>query len=162
MPARIVFPVALIAALAAAPALASAQSADNISFKVDKERSTENKVIVASLGGAAAVFVGVGVLFNLDSKEKSDEVSTGGAELTGEVWTQEREDTRKGALRSRNYAIAAYSVGGALALATAIYYIATDPGEELVMVGSGTPVSRGPTVTPVEGGAVFGARWSWR
>lgn len=154
--------IAMAAAVLGAPALATAQSADNISFKVDKERSIKNKVIVGSLGGAAAVFVGVGVLFNLDSKDKSDQVSSGGAELTGDVWTPEREEIRKGALRSRNYAIATYSVGGALALATAIYYIATDPGEELVTVPPGSRVTRGPTLTPVDGGAVVGARWSWQ
>lgn len=158
MPARL----ALIAALIAwAPAPASAQSADNISFKVDKERSTKNKVILASLGGAAGLFVGVGVLFNLDSKSKSDEVSTGGAQLTGEIWTAEREQIRTDAIRSRNVAIVTYSLGGAMAVATAIYYIVTDPGEELVTVGASAPVSRGPILRPTDGGAVVGAGWSW-
>jgi hypothetical protein len=158
MPARLAL---LVAAIVGAPTLASAQSADNISFRVDKERSIKNKVIVASLGGATALFVGVGVLFNLDSKSKSDEVSTGGAQLTGEVWTAKREQIRKDAIRSRNLSIATYSLGGAMAVATAIYYIATDPGDELVTVGTGSPVTRGPTLTPTDGGAVVGAGWRW-
>jgi hypothetical protein len=160
MPAR--FALLLAAAVAFAPSMAAAQSGDSISFKVERERTTRNKITIVSLGGASVLFVGVGALFNLDSKSKSDEVSTGGAQLTGEVWTAEREQTREQAIRSRNVAIATYSIGGALALATAIFYIATDPGEELVSVEAGSPVTGAPTFTPVEGGAVVGARWSWR
>lgn len=145
-----------LAALAATPAPALAQASDDISFKVDKERTGSNKIVLASLGGAAAVFTGVGVLFTLDSKSKSEEVNSGGLH-TGLVWTAEREDTRESAIRSRNVAIVNYSIGGALTLATIIYYIATDPGEEVVIYNS-----RAPTITPVAGGAVFGARWSWQ
>ena len=152
---RLALALALVA-LAASPGLTFAQSADDISFKVDKERTRGNKIVLASLGGAAAVFTGVGVLFTLDSQSKSDEVSAAG-QHTGLVWTADREETREAALRSRNVAIVNYSIAGALTLATMVYFIATDPGEEVVSYQS-----RAPTITPVEGGAVFGARWSWR
>lgn len=148
--------IALSLALLAAPHTAAGQSADDISFKVDKERSSGNKIALAALGGTAALFTGVGVLFTLDSQSKADEVNSGG-QHTGLVWTQEREDTRESALRSRNIAIATYSIGGAVLLATAVFFIVTDPGEEVVVYNS-----RGPTVTPIEGGAIVGAHWSWQ
>lgn len=153
--------LALIACSGAvSPGLAFGQAADDISFKVDKERSRGNKITLAVIGGAAAVFTGVGAIFTFDSQSKAEKVNSGGLH-TGLVWTAEREDTRKSAIRSRNIAIVNYSIGGALALATVVYYMATDPGQETVVYHS-----RRPTVTPVvstqQGGAVFGARWSWR
>lgn len=154
---RLLVPVLALAL--ATPATASAQSVsgDAISFKIEKERTRRQKITLISLGGAALVFGAVGLGFNLDSRSKSDEVSRAGAH-TGLVWTAEREDTRQAAIRSRNVAIGGYAVGGGLALATAIYYIVTDPGEKEVSYEPGAPVA----VVPVDGGAMVGARWSFR
>lgn len=167
----------LAAALAAlglfAAAPASAQDyfgrteTDNVSFRIDKERTSEQKILIGSLLGGAVLFGGVGLLFTLDSDSKSNEVSAVGMH-TGRVYTPELEQTRKDALRSRNFAIGSYAVGGALLVATGIAFIATHPGtEELNMEEyqrrhdeeRREESSSRTLITPVRGGALVGRSW---
>lgn len=154
--------LALVAAAAAAPpARAQPAPGDAIRFKVENERTRAQAITLLSLGGSAVVFGAVGLAFNLDSRDKSSQVSRSGPP-SGLVWTAEREEIREAAIRSRNLAIAGYAVGGGLALATIIYYIATDPGEREVSYAPGAPVGAAPSLLLAPGGAVLGARWSFR
>jgi len=104
---------------------------DTISFNVDRERNTQQRILIASLFGGAVVFGGVGLLFHIDSKNKADEVSTDSGRHTGRIYTEELDDTRSAAIRSRNFAIASY------ALVT---------GAEAVRVGRKLGISAIPTV----------------
>lgn len=158
----VVLALAAAAALAApARALAQAAPDDAITFKVENQRTRAQNITLLSLGGSAVLFGAVGLGFHLDSRDKSDQVSRAGSH-SGLVWTAEREDIREAAIRSRDLAIAGYAVGGGLVLATAIYYIATDPGERDVHYAPGAPVGAAPSLRLAPGGAVLGARWSFR
>jgi hypothetical protein len=91
-------------------------------------------------------------------------VSTDAGRHTGRIYTDELDDTRRAALRSRNLAIASYAVGGGLLIGTFIAYLVTDPGEEVVHVG--TEADAGGAAAhllfePTDDGAVVGGAWSF-
>jgi hypothetical protein len=141
-------------------------ASETVTFRIDKERTSTEWIIIASLGGGAVLASGVGLLFTLDSRRKSDQISAIGRH-TGQIYTPEIESTRRSALRSRTVAIVGFSVGGALLAATAVAFIATDPGSEEIDVdeyqrrfeeGRGAVV---PIVDPQPGGAVLGASWAF-
>src|SRR4051794_8872680 len=48
---------------------------DDIVVTTEGERSSKNIAILASIAGAAVVFGGLGLYYNLDAKSASDEVS---------------------------------------------------------------------------------------
>ena len=156
----------LCPALSPGPALAGGDyfgedaPEDQITFRKYKERSNRQRLIIGALFGGAALFGGVGLYFNFDARSKSDEVSVVGNH-TGLTYTQDLEDTRTGALRSRNVAIASYSVGGLFLIGAIVAFYLTDPGSEVVSVGDEEPP--GPTVpvtvAPIPGGAVVGGTW---
>lgn len=134
---------------------------DILTFTVDRERNSRQKVLIASLFGGALVFGGVGVVLHIDSKHKADEVSTDAGRHTGRIYTEELEDTRRAAVRSRNLAIASYAVGGGFLVGTLIAYLLTDPGEEIIHVGTEPyrPPGARLLVEPTEGGALLGGAW---
>lgn len=132
---------------------------DSLVFKVDRERNTRQRVLIASLFGASILFGGVGVLFHIDSRNKSDEVSTDAGRHSGRIYTEELEDTRQAAIRSRNLTIASYSVGAGFLVGTFIAYLLTDPGQETVRVG--TEAASRVMVAPTRGGALVGGAWSF-
>jgi hypothetical protein len=152
--------LALVCALAVAPPPARAQERDYFAPTdpemqlVPRSRPRRQTIWLASLAGGAVAIGGVGVLFHLDSRDKSDQVSAHSGERTGRVYTPEVDDVRRGALRSRKIAIGAYAFGGALLVGTAIAFMVTDPGDELVRVDGGPR----PVVVPVSGGAMLGAQ----
>jgi hypothetical protein len=138
---------------------------DKIQFRTDIPRTTEQRIVIASLFGGAALFGGLGLLFHLDSRSKSDEVSAAG-EHTGLIYDPSLEDTRKGALRSRTLAIVGYSLGGALVIAGAVALYLTEPGTRVVTVGEekDEPKPANPvpvSIVPIEGGAMVGGSWSF-
>jgi hypothetical protein len=111
-----------------APVVARAdQPMAPLTFEIDKERTTRQKILIGSFGAGAALFTGIGVLFHLDAREKSDSISATGNH-TGKTYTAEVDDVRSDALRSRAFAIAAYGVGGALLVTTFVVYLVTNPG----------------------------------
>jgi hypothetical protein len=132
-----------------------------LTFKVDRERTMRQKVVIGSLFGGSVLFGGVGLLFHIDSKHKSDQVSTDAGHHTGQVYTQELDDTRHAAVRSRNIAIASYAVGGGLLIGTFIAYLLTDPGQETIRVGTEAAGGSGARllVAPTERGALVGGSW---
>ena len=132
---------------------------DTLSFKVDRERNTRQRILIASLFGGAVVVGGVGLLFHIDSKNKADEVSTDSGRHTGRVYTEELDDTRRAGLRSRNLAIASYALGGGLLVGTLVAYLLTDPGQETIHVSTEPEPGARLLVEPTEGGALVGGGW---
>src|SRR5688500_4877422 len=141
---RSISALSLLLATLAGAAPARAQPADyfqqggtgDLTFTVDRERCTRQRVLIASLFGSSVLFGGVGVLFHIDSKNKSDEVSTDAGRHSGRIYTDELDDIRSAAIRSRNLAIASYAVGGGFLVGTLVAYLLTDPGQETVQVGT--------------------------
>jgi len=132
-----------------------------LTFKVDRERTTRQKVLISSLFGGSVLFGGVGLLFHIDSKHKSDDVSTDAGHHTGHIYTEELDDTRRAAIRSRNLAIASYAIGGGLLVGTLVAYLLTDPGEETIRVGTEAAEGSGARllVAPTDSGALVGGSW---
>lgn len=128
-------------------------------YRIDKDRSKNERLVIAGLAGGAVLFGGIGLLFHLDSRSASNEVSAVG-DHTGRAYTAELEDTRSDALRSRNLAIVSYSIGGALVVSSVVALLLTEPGAELVTVG--TEAQPAPlSITPLPGGAAVGGTWSF-
>jgi hypothetical protein len=140
-------------------------AAQPMTFEVDRPRTREAKVLIASLFGAAVVFTGGGLLFHLHSKSQSDEVSTETDEHTGRVYTDDLDATRRDAERSRTLAIAGYAVGGGFLVGTLVAYLLTDPGTETIRVGEEQAEPPAPSgrpqvlVEPSTGGGMVGAAW---
>jgi len=128
----------------------------DIVIETPGERSTNAKILLAGLVGAGLVVGGSGVVWHLDSREASDELSTG--KFTGKAWTHEDIALFEQADRSKTRATIAYSIGGALLIGAAIAFIVTDPGSETTVI---TPSRTTPTVSGTEGGAVLGGMWSF-
>jgi hypothetical protein len=128
-------------------------------YRLDKSRTKQQRLVIAGLAGGAVVFGGIGLLFHLDSRSASDRITEVG-EHSGRTYTPEIDDQRSDALRSRNLAIAGYTIGGALVIASVVALLITEPGAELVTVGNEqqpSPVS----IVPLPGGAVVGGTWSF-
>ena len=164
--------VALALALAAAaPEPASAQeyfgaAAAPMTFEVDKPRTKEARILIASLFGGAVVFAGGGLLFHLHSRNQADEVSTRTDRHTGKVYTEELDATRRDAVRSGRFAVAGYAIGSGFLVASFVAYLVTDPGTETIRVGEpeqAPPPSAPPRVlvAPIEGGGLVGAAWTF-
>lgn len=138
--------------------------ANSVSFEVDRARGRSERILIASLLGGAGLVGGVGLLFHLDSERRSSEVSVRPGRHTGLIYTEERDRTRRAAIRSRNFAVAGYSVGGGLLIAALVTYVVTDPGRDIITVGE-EPAPPPPTssllVEPVPGGAVVAGQWDF-
>ncbi len=135
---------------------------DELTFHVDRERNSRQKLLILSMFGGTVLFGGIGALFHIDSKHKSDDVSTDAGHHTGRIYTEELEDTRRAGIRSRNIAIASYAVGGGFLIGTFLAYLLTDPGQDTVRVG--TEAADGSArllVEPTEGGGLVGGAWSF-
>jgi hypothetical protein len=136
--------------------------ANSVSFEVDRSRSRSERILIASLLGGAVLVGGVGLLLHLDSERKSSEVSARPGRHTGLLYTEERDRTRRAAIRSRNFAFAGYSVGGGLLIAALVTYFVTNPGRDIITVGDEqAPPSATSSllVEPMSGGALVAGEW---
>ena len=115
------------------------------------DRSTKNIAILASVAGAAALFGGIGLYWNLDSKSAADEVSA--HRLLSTPWTPERQATYDRAHDSGVKAGVFYGVGGALLLGAIVGLIVTTPSPETTVIH--------PHVAVGPDGASIGGSWSW-
>ncbi|HUH02468.1 MAG TPA: hypothetical protein VML75_10755 [Kofleriaceae bacterium] len=170
--ALVLVPVVALACLATVPREACADTdyfgedapTQDISFRTDIPRTRNQRIVIASLFGGAALFGAVGVGFHLDSRSKSDAVSALG-DHTRVTWDDSHESTRSSALRSRTLAIVGYSAGGVLLVAGTIALYLTEPGTNVVTVGDEAETAPSPVVpvslVPVRGGAVVGGTWSF-
>src|SRR5687768_13725597 len=121
------------------------------------DRSKSNITVLAALGGGGVVFAAVGLYFHLDARTATSEVEA--SKFTGEPWTRERQATYERAESSSMLAGVFYGIGGALVLATAITYIATEPKAETITIhpyANPKPVA---LVAPTRGGAMVGGMW---
>jgi hypothetical protein len=159
----IAWPLVLVIVMAGAGA-ARAQdyfrAPDPLVFKVDRERSIQDRIVIGSLFGGAVLFGGIGVLFHLDSKRKSDAVSTDSGRHSGKIYSPEIDDTRSAAYRSRNLTIASYALSGGSLIATLVAFVLTDPGHETIQLGEQHVTPR-VHLTPTGDGAVIGTGWSF-
>jgi hypothetical protein len=130
------------------------------------DRSRKNITTVAVIGGAAVLFGAVGLYFHLDSRDATAEVETN--RYRGQTWTQARQDSYERAHSSARAAGVLYGIGGALALATAVTYIVTEPKLETRVIRPHenrrqASSDRGSTlrVAPTRGGALVGGAWTF-
>lgn len=131
------------AALVTAALPATAQAEDYfggdgpppMTFRTEKSRTRNQRLLLAGLFGGAVVTGGAGVLFHLDSRSKSDQISALPPDHTGRIYTDEVDDTRRGALRSRTLAAVGYGAGAAFLIAGVVAWYLTEPGTEVVTVG---------------------------
>ena len=121
------------------------------------DRSKSNITLLAALGGGGVVLAAVGLYFHFDARTATSEVEA--STFTGEPWTRERQETYERAERSSTLAGVFYGVGGALVLATAITYIATEPKAEKIIIHPHTNPKPVALVAPTRGGAMVGGMW---
>jgi hypothetical protein len=168
-------PLAAAAALVCTAAIARPTAAqdyftakpEELHFRIERERTRTQRIVVVSLLGGAAVFAGIGALFSLDYRDKADSIEATGSH-TGRIYTAEIDAKRDDALMARDLSIASFGLGGGLLVAAAVYYVITDPGTQAVRYGPNgeivpvSSVSRDATeIVPVAGGVVVGRRWSF-
>ena len=139
-----------------APQAARADDVRPITIVSPGERSTNTKLILAGIAGAGLLAGASGLYFHLDSRSKSDEIGT--QKFTGKAWSPALQAIADDANSSRTAAIVGYSLGGALLIGAAVYWIVTDPPDETIVIH---PTSAQPAVVPVPGGAVLGGTWSF-
>jgi hypothetical protein len=137
----------------------------DIVVRFHPDRTRNNVTLLAALGGAGVVFGAVGVYFHLDWRSANDDVAAD--RYTGHTWSAERQDTYERAQRSSLAAGVCYGIGAGFLLATAIAYMATEPGMETRIIhphDNGAPLARRLPriqVGPTRGGAVVGSAWSF-
>lgn len=138
------------------------QKSNRLTYRVEGERTRTAKIALWSMAGATLVTGGLGVVFNLQSRDAANDVRALTGEHTGLVYTRELDQRRQDAETYGTVATVFYAVGGALALGTIVTFIVTSPPDRLEEYKSGAD-SRvaGPYVVPVDGGAVLGAGWSF-
>jgi hypothetical protein len=131
----------------------------DIVVKYHPDRSRENIMKVALLGGASLLFGGAGLYFHFDSRSATDSVKAD--RYTGRTWTADRQDTYDRAHRSAGIAGVAYGIGGALLIATAITYMVTEPPLETIVIHPHTEMKPVTLVAPIPGGAFVSRGWEF-
>ncbi|MBX3155097.1 MAG: hypothetical protein KF773_03785 [Deltaproteobacteria bacterium] len=126
----------------------------DVVIDIPGERTTNNKLLLAGIGGAALIAGAIGTYFTLDWKSASDDVAA--SQPTGEAWTPRHVELVARADRSAGRAGIAYGIGGAFLLGAIVTYIATEPKSTRQIIPT-----RAPTVTPTQGGMMLGKMWSF-
>jgi hypothetical protein len=120
------------------------------------ERTTSNLIMLASIAGAGVLFGGLGVYFNLDSRDAANQVTADAP--TAKPWTAADQSAFDRAHSSRTGAIICYSIGGAALIGAVVALIVTEPKEERSVIH---PHAATPTIVPTQGGAMLGGMWSF-
>lgn len=153
IPTRYVATALLVAGLAG-----QAQAERKIEIVHRPERSLGNRLLLAGIAGGGALAGGLGVYFHLESRDAANAV--GADSFTSTAWGPDDQANVDRAADNRSKAMVAYGIGGGLLLAAVVTLIVTEPAAETVVITPRTP-SVTPTVSPAEGGAVLGGRWSF-
>lgn len=140
----------------ACPAVRADDEPRPITIIAPGERTTNNKLILGGIAGAGVLAGAVGLYFHLDARSTGDEVATD--VFTGTAWSAAKQDLVDDANRSRTAAIAFYGVGSAFLIGAVVYWIATDPPDETIVI---RPRAARATIAPTPGGAVIGGTWSF-
>jgi hypothetical protein len=127
----------------------------DIVITTERDRDGKNVALLASIAGAGAILAGVGVYYNLDSRDAAASVSPKMA--TGAAWTAARQADYDRAHTSGVKAGIFYGLGGAALITATVMLIATAPGTETTVIHP----HYAPTVAPTPGGAVLGGAWSF-
>lgn len=125
-----------------------------IVIEVPGIRSKQTRFVLGSLLVAGGIAGALGVYFHLDSRSAANDVSE--AVFSGQTWTPARQARLEEGDAARGRAGIAYGIGGALVVGAIIALIATEPKSEQAVI---RPRHAG--VTPVPGGAIAGAGWSF-
>ncbi len=104
-----------------------------IKVKRTKSRTTNQRLLIGGLLAGAALGIGVGVYYHLDSRDAANAVSAND-DLTGETWTPELQATYDRAGTSGTIAIVGYAIGAAFLGGTIVAAWKTQPGEEQLAV----------------------------
>jgi len=125
----------------------------DIVITVERDRSTRNKLFVGGLAGLGAIFGGVGLYYNLDSRDAAALVSP--KRPTGQPWGPEQQRDFDRAHSSGVKAGVFYGIGGALLVASFVTLVVTDPGTDTTVIHPQT------TIAPTRGGAFIARAWSF-
>jgi hypothetical protein len=125
-----------------------------IVIDVPGTRTRQQKMILGGLLAAGGVAGVLGVYFHLDSRAAANDVSE--PVFNGQTWTPERQARLEDGQASRTRAGIAYGLGGAFVIGAIVALIATEPKSEQAVI---RPRHAG--VTPIPGGAIAGAGWSF-
>ncbi len=125
-----------------------------IVIEVPGVRSKQTRLVLGSLLAAGAAAGALGVYFHLGSQSAANDVSE--EVFNGQTWTSARQARLEEGEQARGRAGIAYAVGGAFVIGAIVALIATEPKSEQAVI---RPRHAG--VTPVPGGAIAGAGWSF-
>lgn len=136
------------------------QTPTPLTYRIEGERTGTQKIWLVSLAGGAVLAGGLGLYYNLESRDIADEVGTEAGAGPALVYTPEIDERRRTGERYAMRARVLYGLGGALVIATAVYFVWTSPDDRVIAYGSDDD-RPDVTIAPVRGGAVIGAGWSF-
>lgn len=136
------------------PALKTPIRPREIVIEVPGLRTPQQKIVLGSLFAAGVVGSALGAYFHLDSRSKANDLSQG--IFGGRTWTPDRQEQYDDGQTSKTRAIVGYTVGGLFVIGGIVALIVTEPKSEQAVI---RPRHAG--ITPVPGGAVAGAGWSF-
>ena len=123
-------------------------------------RTREQKIVLGSLMAAGTIAGLLGVYFHLESRSAANDVSE--SVFNGQTWTSDRQARLEEGERSKTRAGISYAMGGAFVIGAIVALIVTEPKSEKAVIRprhAGNTVS--PLVSPIPGGAMAGAGWSF-
>jgi hypothetical protein len=126
-------------------------------IKSQGERSTNNKLALASIAGGGLLLGAVGLYFHLDSRDAADSVSA--LIPTSHTWSAADQEAYDRAGSSGTKAKAFYALGSIAVLTAIVGYIITDPPTETTLIRPHRAPK--PVVAPEPGGAIVGGAWSF-
>lgn len=125
-------------------------------IKEPNERTWGNIATCAGIAAVGFALGGVGLYYNLDSRNAANTVSSPGA--TGLAWSAALQADVDRAHDSGVKAGVFYGIGGAAVIAAVVTLIATDPGSHTTTI---YPHDGTALIAPAPGGAVVGGAWSF-
>ena len=126
-------------------------TADDVLFRIDRERTAGDWYLVGGLAGGALVMTGVSLLFHVSANGAASDVEAD--RFTGRTWTDDLQSRYDDSVRNGRIATIGYAIAGGLAVGTIVAFLLTDPGSELVRRPKTTPE---PYVVPTQGGLMLG------
>ena len=125
----------------------------DIVVRVNRDRTTNNMLLLGGIAGAGALLGAVGVYYNLDSRDAAQRISP--KMPTNQPWTSAQQADYDRAHSSGVKAGIFYGLGGATLLAAAVMFIVTAPGEEETVIHPHYAIA------PTQGGAFVARAWSF-